>query len=129
MDATVGKEVRLDFSSVAHTEGAEMNIEGAIRALQVLCAAGERNQSVIEFCPCAACREYPQHIVVIVGEKRVTADFQIICEGLIEKVRIAFPQLGEVQEYPLGVLKAFASEDWLLKGDGESKASLGGWLI
>ena len=89
----------------------EISIEEAIKALQQLCAEGERNRSVIEFCPCADCQEHPQHVVVVVGEKRVTADFQIIREGLIEKVRIAFPQVGEAQEYPLGVLKVFAVED------------------
>ena len=103
---TVAVKFESDFSRLD-----SMSIEEPIRALQALCATGERNQSAIEFCPCADCQEHLRHFMVVKGEKRVTADFQIIREGVIEKVRIAFPQLSEAQEYPLGVLKAFASEN------------------
>jgi hypothetical protein len=45
------------------------------------------------------------------GREKIIGDYQIIREGLIEKARISFPQLGEAQEYPLDVLKAFVPED------------------
>lgn len=86
-----------------------MDIYEAIIAFQDLCAEGEKHKPVIEFCHCKLCQSYPQHIIGISTKgKRVRADFQIIRDGLIEKVRISFPQVGKAEEYPLGLLKTFA---------------------
>ncbi len=67
------------------SEVGEMNVEGAIKALQTLCVDGEKYKPAVEFCPCE--------------------------DGLIEKVRISSSQVGKAMEIPPGVLKAFASED------------------
>lgn len=87
-----------------------LNVHDAIFALQQLCAQDGKHSSVIETCDCQDCQVYPRHIVVVIGDKRIMADFSLVREGPIEKVIIGFPQLGETQEYPLGVLQAFAAE-------------------
>ncbi len=88
-----------------------MNIYEEIIALQDLCAEGVKHKLVVEFCHCKICQSYPQHIIVVSKKgKRVRAGFQIIREGLIEKVRISFPQVGKAEEYPLGLLKAFSRD-------------------
>ncbi len=87
-----------------------LDVYDAIFALQQLCAQEGKHSSVIEVCDCQDCQGYPRHVVVVTDGKRVTADFSLVREGHIEKVIIGFPQLGETQEYPLGVLQAFAAE-------------------